>query len=110
MYSLTDQSLRASREVCAHIAEAWGRRLYRADLINPYGWEDEPHTKLNMGESEARETQSWLGSRARRRVAVECEYITKEVGGELFQLYNNVIGKLVTIENNPDQWLLKPKR
>ncbi len=50
-----------------------------------------------MAESEARETQSWIES------AVECEYITKEVGGELFQLYNNVIGKLVTMENNSSQ-------
>ena len=57
-----------------------------------------------MAESEARETQSWL------ETAVECEYLTKEVGGELFQLYNNVIGKLVTVENNPDQWLLQPNR
>ena len=68
--------------------------FYRADFIN----------KLNMAESEARETQSWL------ETTVECEYLTKEVGGELFQLYNNVIGKLVTMENNPDQWLLQPNR
>ena len=42
--------------------------------------------------SEAGETQSWL------ETTVECEYLTKEVGSELFQLYNNVIGKLVTME------------
>ena len=76
MYSLTDQVRKSSRSVCAHIAEAWGRRIYRADFIN----------KLNMAESEARETQCWLGSRARRRVAVECEYVTKDVGQQLFQL------------------------
>jgi hypothetical protein len=35
-----------------------------------------------MAESEARETQSWIES------AVECEYITKEVGGELFQQHH----------------------
>ena len=93
MYSRTDQIRRASRSVCAHIAEAWGRRLYRADFIN----------KLNMAESEARETQCWL------ETAVECEYITQEVGHELFQLYNNVIGKLVNMENKPDPWLLKSK-
>ena len=94
MYSLTDQIRRASRSVCAQITEAWGRRLYRADFIN----------KLNIAESEARETQSWL------ETTVECKYLTKEVGGELFQLYNNVIGKLVTMENTPDQWLLQPNR
>ena len=53
-----------------------------------------------MAESEARETQSWL------ETTVECESLTKEVGSELFPLYSNVIGKLVTMENNPDQWLL----
>ena len=80
MYSLTDQIRRASRSVCAQITEAWGRRLYRAaDFIN----------KLNMAESEARETQSWL------ETTVECKYLTKEVGSELFLLYSNVIGKLV---------------
>ena len=94
MYSLTDQIRRASRSVCAHTAEAWGRRLYRADFIN----------RLNQAESEARETQCWL------ETAVECEYITKEMGQELFQLYNNIIGKLVTMENNPDGWLLSPNR
>ena len=57
-----------------------------------------------MAEGEARETQSWL------ETTVEYEYFTKEVGGELFQLYNIIIGKLVTMENNPDQWLLQPNR
>jgi four helix bundle protein len=56
-----------------------------------------------MAESEARETQCWL------ETAVECKYIIQEVGQELFQLYNNVIGKLVNMENNPKTWLLKPK-
>ena len=93
-YSLTDQIRRASRSVCAQTAEAWGRRLYRADFIN----------RLNQAESEAREKQCWL------ETAVECGYINKETGQEIFQLYNNVIGKLVTMENKPDQWLLKPGR
>ncbi len=103
MYSLTDQIRKSFRSVCAHIAEAWGRRLYRADFINPYGWEEEPHTKLNMAESEGRETQCWL------ETVVECEYVTKDIGQQLFQLYNNIIGKLVTMENHPDRWLLTSK-
>ena len=44
MYSLTNQIRRSSRSVCAQIAEAWGRRLYRADFVN----------RLNQSESEAR--------------------------------------------------------
>jgi four helix bundle protein len=94
MYSLTDQIRRSSRSVCGQIAEAWGRRPYRADFVN----------RLNQAESEARETQCWL------ETAVECEYVTKEVGQELFQLYNNIIGKLVTMENNPDRSLLRLNR
>lgn len=91
MYSLTDQVRRASRSVCAQIAEAWGRRLYKADFIN----------RLSQAESEARETQCWL------ETTVECGYVTQEIAQDLFQLYNNVIGKLVTMEKNPNQWLVK---
>lgn len=86
-YSLTDQIRRSSRSVCAQIAEAWGRRLYRRDFVN----------RLNQAESEARETQCWL------ETIIECEYVTEETIRDLFQLYNNVIGKLVTMENSPDQ-------
>ena len=93
-YSLTDQVRRSSRSVCAQIAEAWGRRLYRADFVN----------RLNQAESEARETQSWL------EAAVECEYIEQEVGKELFELYHKTIGKLINMENNPDNWIIKAKR
>ena len=91
MYSLTDQIRRSSRAVCAQIAEAWGRRLYRNDFVN----------RLNQSESEARETQCWL------ETAVECEYVAKEIGTELFELYHEIIGKLIHMENNPEPWLLK---
>ena len=91
MYSLTDQIRRSSRSVCSHIAEAWGRRPYRADFIN----------KLNMAESEALETQSWLEN------AVECGYTEKDVAAELFKLYDRIVGALVSMQNNPDQWLIQ---
>ncbi len=52
----------------------------------------------------ARETQSWL------ETAVECEYITQKVGKELFELYHEIIGKLINMENNPDEWVLKTKK
>ena len=71
MYSLTDPVRRFSRAVCAQIAEAWGKRLYRADFVN----------RLNQAESEPRETQCWT------EVAVECEYMTAEIGQQLFQFY-----------------------
>ena len=49
-YSLTDQIRRSSRAVKAMIAEAWGRRRYKAVFVN----------KLDESLGEATETQSWL--------------------------------------------------
>src|SRR5215204_1576055 len=49
-YSLTDQIRRASRSVCAGLAEAWRRRRYEAAFVS----------KLNECEAEAAETQVWL--------------------------------------------------
>ena len=49
-YSLTDQIRRSSRAVKGMIAEAWGRRRYKAVFVN----------KLDEALGEATETQSWL--------------------------------------------------
>ena len=49
-YSLTDQIRRCSRATKAMIAEAWGRRRYKAVFFN----------KLDEALGEATETQSWL--------------------------------------------------
>ena len=49
-YSLTDQVRRGSRAVKAMVAEAWGRRRYKAVFVN----------KLDEALGEATETQSWL--------------------------------------------------
>src|SRR6266481_4132791 len=49
-YSLTDQIRRSSRAVKAMIAEAWGRRRYKAVFVN----------KVDEALGEATETQSWL--------------------------------------------------
>ena len=90
-YSLTDQIRRASRSVCANISEGWRKRRYKLSFIN----------KLNDAEGEAGETQTWL------EFSVQCEYLDREIGLELYQVYDNIIGKLVTMENNPDPWILK---
>ncbi|MHC5828961.1 MAG: four helix bundle protein, partial [Nostoc sp.] len=49
-YSLTDQIRRSSRSVCANLAEAWRKRRYVAAFV----------AKLNDGEAEAAETQTWI--------------------------------------------------
>ncbi len=90
-YSLTDQIRRSSRSVCTNIAEAWRRRRYEAAFIN----------KLNEAEAEAAETQTWI------KFAVECGYINNEIGNELYQACDFIIGKLVIMISNPKSWILK---
>lgn len=91
IYSLTDQIRRSSRSVCSNIAEAWRKRRYEAAFVS----------KLNDAESEAAETQVWI------RFSVKCNYLSKESGQELYNTYNNIIGKLVNMINNPYPWILK---
>lgn len=89
-YSLTDQIRRSSRSVCANLSEAWRKRRYPAAFI----------CKLNDSESEASETQTWI------QFSVKCGYIPKKEGTELFQLYDQIIGKLVNMITNPKPWIL----
>ncbi|MFQ5593087.1 MAG: four helix bundle protein [Anaerolineae bacterium] len=89
-YSLTDQIRRSSRSVCSNIAEAWRKRRYEGAFIS----------KLNDAEAEGAETQTWLS------FAVECGYLQPEVGAELRQSYDNVLGKLVNMITRPTPWLL----
>jgi four helix bundle protein len=91
MYSLTDQIRRSSRSVSGQVAEGWRKRKYEAAFVN----------KLNDSEGEAAETQSWL------EYAVKCEYLDPTAARELHRTYDRIIGKLVTMGNNPGPWLLK---
>lgn len=93
-YSLTDQGRRASRSVSAQIAEAWRRRKYEAVFIN----------KLNEAEGEAAETQVWI------MYAVDCECLKAAEAKDLHRLYDKLLGKLVSVGNNPEPWLLQKKR
>src|SRR5437867_12196541 len=93
LYSLTDQIRRSSRSVSGQIAEAWRRRKYEAVFVN----------KLNEAEGEGAETQVWL------EYAVRCGYLPAKNGRDLHRLYNRILGKLVTMGNNPRSWIL-PQR
>ena len=90
-YSLTDQIRRSSRSVATSIAEGWRRRKYEAAFVN----------KLNEAEAEAAETQSWL------EFAVKCGYLKAEQARELHKRYDQLIGKLVNMGNNPNPWILR---
>ena len=91
IYSLTDQVRRASRSVCANIAEAWRKRRYSADFVS----------KLNDVETEATEAQVWV------QFAVACGYLPDRVGKEIRGEYDRVIGKLVNMINHPEEWVLR---
>jgi four helix bundle protein len=89
-YSLTDQIRRSSRSVCANIAEAFRKRRYEKSFIS----------KLNDAEAECAETQVWI------EFALQCEYIDRESANTLYKLYDNIIGKIVIMINNPQRWKL----
>jgi four helix bundle protein len=55
---------------------------------------------LNDAEAEAAETQPWL------QFAVECQYLDNEEGSLIYQRYNQILGKLVTIINHPAPWII----
>jgi|SRR5437899_13027753 len=93
-YSFTDQIRRSSRSVSGQIIEAWRRRKYENVFVS----------KLSEAEGEAGETQVWLEYSAR------CGYLNKKDGRILHRTYNRIIGKLVTMGNNPDAWALKKSK
>ena len=57
-------------------------------------------SKLNDAESEAAETQCWI------HFAVECGYLSKDMGKEIYTIYDNIIGKLVKMITNPHPWVI----
>ncbi len=93
-YSLTDQIRRSSRSVCANLAEAWRKRRYEGAFV----------LKLNDSEAEAAETQVWL------EFAVKSNYLEAEASRNLYKQYDEILGKLVNMINNPSPWLLNNKK
>lgn len=91
MYSLTDQMRRASRSVCANLAEAWRKRRYEAHFIS----------KLSDSEAEAAETQVWI------EFAVASEYLDRIQARKLYKIYDEIIGTLVGMINHPETWILQ---
>ncbi len=90
VYSLTDQIRRASRGVCANLAEAWRKRRYEAAWVS----------KLSDCEAEAAETQVWL------EFAVKCNYLTRDDGKRLYLTYDEILATLVGMIRHPETWVL----
>jgi four helix bundle protein len=88
---LADQLLRSSRSVCSNITKAWRKRRYKTPFI----------ARLNDSEGEACETQVWL------EFARQCQYLDDDLCDELDSAYNQIMGQLVKMMNQPDKWLIK---
>jgi len=87
---LTSQLIRASRSVCANIAEGWQKRRYRGAFV----------AKLTDAAAEVAETQTWL------EFAVLCGYLDAEVGQELHGRYKEILAGLSRLIENADAWLI----
>lgn len=90
-YSLVDQIRRSSRSVSGKIAEAWRKRRYEAAFIS----------KLSDSEGEAAETQVWI------QFFVECAYLNRDQAADLYNEYDAILGMLVNMIHNPNQWTLR---
>src|SRR5262245_21736960 len=89
-YSLTDQTRRSSRSVCANVAEAWRKRRYQAAFIS----------KLSDSEGEAARTQVWT------EFAVECGYLHRDQAEPLYRAYDEALRTLVGMITHPETWVI----
>jgi four helix bundle protein len=90
-FSMVDQMRRSSRSVCANLAEAWRKRRYQAHFVS----------KLSDAESEAEETRVWL------EFASRCGYMSKAQVDEMDNTYDKIIGQLVKMMSNSEQWTIR---
>jgi four helix bundle protein len=91
-YSLTDQIRRSSRAVKAMIAEAWGRRRYKAVFVN----------KLDEALGEATETESWLDD------ARDAQYLSTEEFKALDSKYISIGQMLSRMIDRADDFCKHP--
>ena len=81
---------RSSRSVCANIAEAWRKRLYKARFVS----------KLSDSAGESDETRVWL------KISLRCKYISSETFENLDSRYDLITGQLVKMMNEPQKWTI----
>ena len=88
LYSLTDQIRRASRSVCANLAEAYRKRQYPAHFL----------LKISDCDAENSETGVWID------FALNCRYVNNEVHQNLVEK-NEEVGRLLNhMLNNPEKY------
>jgi four helix bundle protein len=90
-YSLTDQIRRASRSICANIAEGYRKRIYPKHF----------RSKMSDADSECSETMVWLD------FSKDCDYITPEKHHNLYSQYQEVGKILGYMIKNPQKFQAK---
>ena len=76
------------RHKSGNIAEAFRKRRYEKAFV----------AKLSDSEAEAAETQVWID------YSFECGYISDVEQINLFNDYDNIIGKIVNMIRRPEKW------
>ena len=89
-FSLTDQIRRSVRSIGSNMAEAWGKRRYRAHFVS----------KLTDADTERFETEHWL------LCALDHGYIDKPTFERLLEQLAEVGRLLGGIIQNPDPFIL----
>jgi four helix bundle protein len=87
-YSLTDQVRRSSRSIGANIAEAWGKRRYKAHFVS----------KLSDSDGEQLETRHWL------KTAFQCGYLADQECRTLVAKCQEIGRKLGRMMTDADRW------
>ena len=90
-YSLTDQTRRASRSVCANLKEAWAKRRYIAHFIS----------KVTDSDGENAETETWID------FAKDCQYITPDEHARLIERNKRIGQMLGNMINKADVFCTK---
>src|SRR5262245_27058552 len=90
IWGSAEQIRRCCRYVCANVAEVWRKRRYKAQFIS----------KLSDPESEAEETRVWI------EFASRCGYISQQEEAALDGLYDKILGQLVRMIDNAEQWII----
>ena len=92
-YSMTDQIRRASRSVCANIAEGYRKRHYPKHFTS----------KMTDSDGEASEVTVSLD------FAKDCGYLKPDIHNSLIRRYNEVGKMLGSMINHPEKFLPKEK-
>jgi four helix bundle protein len=90
-HSLADQMRRCSRSVCANLVKAWRKRRFKTPFV----------ARLSDSEADACEIQLLV------EFARQFNYLEGSICDNLDAAYDQVIGQLGKMMNQPEKWLIR---